>query len=496
VAVQAVPVVQYLAGVLVLAAAYYAAGRASLALQYYGPVAAIWLPVGVGAATLYLAGLRWWPGLLIGDVALADPTQPVVSALALTAGNLVDIVVIAVLLRRLLGPRGTLDRREQVGALLVVILAGAAITATVATLSLRVAGVVEPAETLTFWRSWLLADASGALVVIPLALAWAQPPSAVWRGRRAWEGALMIAAVVALSAIALSADLPLLYLVFPALIWAALRLGPRGGTLAVAVACGMAVGITASDVGPFVAHSITDSALATQLYIAVAALTTLFLAAIASERRRALLELADARARILAAADAERRRIERDLHDGAQQRLTVLRVKLGLADDLIQRDPASARRMVGQLGAEIDDAITDVRSLASGIYPALLVDFGLTEALRELARQAPLAAGVEVDGTDRCRPEVEAAVYFCCSEALHNAAKHADAATSVSISLERHRAMHFEVHDDGPGFSATHVRSGQGLVNMRDRIEAIGGTMEVRSSPGIGTSVIGHIPNP
>jgi signal transduction histidine kinase len=493
---RAVPVMRYLAGVLVLAAAYYAAGRASLALQYRGPVAAIWLPTGVGAAALYLAGLRWWPGLLIGDVALADPAQPLGSALALTAGNVADIVVIALLLRRLLGPRGILDRREHVAALLVAIVAGATITATVATISLRVADIVASSETLTFWRSWSLADASGALVMIPLALAWAQPPSRAWQGRRAWEGALMIAAVAGLSAIALSADLPLLYLVFPALIWAALRLGPRGGTLAVAVASGMAVGITANEVGPFVAHSITDSALGTQLYIAVAALTTLFLAAIASERRRALLELADARARILAATDAERRRIERDLHDGAQQRLTGLRVKLGLADDLIQRDPDSARRMVDELGADIDEALTDVRSLASGIYPPLLVDFGLTEALRDLARHAPLAASVEIDGTDRCRPEVEAAVYFCCTEALQNAAKHAGAATTISISLKRHRAVNFEVHDDGRGFSPAHVRSGQGLANMRDRIEAVGGKVEVRSSPGIGTRVIGHIPNP
>jgi len=490
-----VPVVRYLAGVLVLAAAYYAAGWASLALQFHGPVAAIWLPVGVGAATLYLAGLRWWPGLLIGDLALADATQPLGSALGVTAGNMADIVVIAVLLRRLLGPGSALDRREQVSGMLVAIVAGAMTTATVATLSLRVGGIVE-SEILTFWRSWFLADASGALVIIPLALAWAHPRSWAWRGGGTWEGALMIGAVVALSAIALSADLPLSYMVFPALIWAALRFGQRGGTLAVAVASAMAVGITASEVGPFVEHSITDTALSTQLYMAVAALTTLYLAAIVSERRRATLELADARDRILAAADAERQRIGRDLHDGAQQRLVMLRVRLDLADDLMQRDPESAQRIIGELRGDIDDAVTEVRSLAAGIYPTVLVDFGLAEALRSLARAAPIAASVGIDGTDRCRPEVEAAVYFCCSEALHNAAKHTDATTTVAISLTRHRDLHFEVHDDGPGFSPPHVRSGQGLGNMRDRIQAVGGTLDTRSTLGHGTSVIGNIPNP
>src|SRR4051812_39140501 len=137
VSVRALSVVRYLAGVLVLAAAYFVAGRASLALQYEGPVAAIWLPVGVGAAALYLVGLRWWPALLIGDVALLDPAQPLGSALGITAGNLADILVIVLLLRRLVGPRSPLDRLEQVGGMLVAIAVGAAITATVAMLSLR-----------------------------------------------------------------------------------------------------------------------------------------------------------------------------------------------------------------------------------------------------------------------------------------------------------------------------------------------------------------------
>jgi integral membrane sensor domain MASE1 len=163
VAVRAQPFVRYVSGVLVLAAVYFVAGRASLALQYEGPVAAIWLPVGVGAATLYLAGLRWWPGVLIGDLALTDPAQPLGSALGLTVGNMADILVMAVLLRWLLGPRAALDRLEQVGGMLVAIAAGAAITATVAILSLRAGGVVESAEMPTFWRSWFLADASGAL---------------------------------------------------------------------------------------------------------------------------------------------------------------------------------------------------------------------------------------------------------------------------------------------------------------------------------------------
>src|SRR5687768_16041243 len=169
VAVGALPVVRYVAGVLVLGAAYFVAGRASLTLQYEGPVAAIWLPVGIGAAALYLAGPRWWPGVLLGDLALADPSPPLSTALGITAGNMADILVIALLLRRLVGRQAALDRLEQVGGMLAAIAVGAAIMATATTLSLRSGGIIESSGFASFWRSWALADASGALVIIPLA---------------------------------------------------------------------------------------------------------------------------------------------------------------------------------------------------------------------------------------------------------------------------------------------------------------------------------------
>jgi signal transduction histidine kinase len=487
-------VARYLAGVLALAVVYFAAGKASLALQFDGPVAAIWLPSGVGAAALYLAGLRWWPGVLLGDLALAAPAQPLGTALGITAGNMADIVAVATVLGWLVGRRAALDRRADVAAVLVAILVGAGITATVAVSSLRAGGVPGSADIAIFWRSWFLADASGSLVVVPLVLAWARPPREALRRRDVGEAALILAAVVVLSAVALSAAAPLTYLVFPALIWSALRFGPRGATLAVAVAAGLAVLITAGEVGPFVEHSITDSVLNTQLYVAVAAVTTLLLAAIVAERRQTARQLADARNRVVAAADAERRRIERDLHDGAQQRLVALRIRLDLTDDLLQAAPASARRAVAELGVLVDDALTDVRSLAAGIYPAELVQFGLAPALHALAGRAPIAAHAQIDDGERCRPEVEAAVYFCCSEAMQNAAKHAGPDTTVALSLRRRHGLHFEIQDDGPGFVADQRGRSGGLVNMRERVEAVGGTLRVRSRAGDGTRVIGDIP--
>jgi signal transduction histidine kinase len=489
--------VRYAAGVLALAAAYYAAGRASLALQYEGPVAAIWLPVGVGAAALYLAGLRWWPGLLIGDVALADPAQPLASALGVTTGNMADMLVIAVLLRLLLGPRAALDRVEQVGGVLVAIVAGAVITATVAILSLRAGGVVEASELPTFWRSWFLADAAGALVIVPLALAWAPLRSPVWRGRAACEGALVIGAVVALSAIALSGELPLTYLVFPALIWAAFRLGQRGATLAVAVAAGTTVGMTAGEVGAFIEHSITDRVLSTQLYIAVAALTTLCLAAIVSERRRASLELVESRARLAAAGAEERRRLEGELHDRAQNRLVGLQIRLSLARDRTEQTAPEVAATFSGLIEEAEAVGEELRRIAHGISPPLLATRGLVDALRAECAHSGIAVQIAAEDVGLSKPDVETAVYLCCLESIQNAAKHAGRGARVTVRLRREGdELAFSVHDTGRGFDPRVTARGAGLTGIRDRIETVGGRVETVAAPGRGTTVAGAVPWP
>lgn len=207
-----------------------------------------------------------------------------------------------------------------------------------------------------------------------------------------------------------------------------------------------------------------------------------------------LTELRASRARILAAADDERRRIERDLHDGGQQRLVALRIRLQLAEELMKQDPAQARNMLHLLGGEVDAALDELRSLAAGVYPSLLAARGLPDAIRTAALQSPVPALVEVDGADRYSQEIETAAYFCCIEALQNVAKHAPDATSVSISLSRNGDLGFEVRDDGPGFPVADGITGHGLVNMRDRMAAVGGELKIRSTPGAGTAVIGTIP--
>jgi signal transduction histidine kinase len=494
-AVRAPPAVRYVAGVLLLAAIYLAAGRASLALQYTGPVAAIWLPVGVGASTLYLAGLRWVPGVLVGDLVLADFSQPLGTLLGITAGNMADIVVIALLLRRLLGPRAALERRPQVGGLLVAIAAGAAITATVATLSSLAGDLFERSEISAFWRSWFLSDLSGSLVVVPLVLAWAQPRSPAWPRRAAWEGALMIGAVVGLSAIALSSDLPLTYMVFPALIWAALRFGQRGATLAVAVAAGTAVGMTANDIGAFVQHSITDRALSTQLYIAVAALTTLCLAAIATEHRRATLELVRSRARIAAAGTEERRRLEHELHDSAQNRLVGLQIRLRLAQQQAEQAAPGVAATLEDLLEDADAVGDELRRIARGVSPALLAPRGVVDALRTECAHSGIAVHIVAGDIGRSAPEVETAVYLSCLESIQNAAKHAGSRASVTVVLRREGdELAFSVHDTGRGFDPTATAPRAGLTGVRDRIETIGGRVEITAGRGRGTTVAGVVP--
>jgi signal transduction histidine kinase len=198
--------------------------------------------------------------------------------------------------------------------------------------------------------------------------------------------------------------------------------------------------------------------------------------------------------RILATADEERRALERNIHDGAQQRLVALRIQLGLAEELLARDAKSGLEKLHALGDELEKTLAELRSLARGVYPALLADEGLAGALRAAALRSPVRTTVDSDGIGRYHREVESAVYFCCLEALQNAAKHARDATLVTISLGHDDGLRFEVRDDGPGFDPEMISAGAGLANMRDRIGALGGEVTVVARPGGGVVVRGSLP--
>lgn len=214
------------------------------------------------------------------------------------------------------------------------------------------------------------------------------------------------------------------------------------------------------------------------------------------EVRRQAAELQASRARIVVASDAARRQIERNLHDGAQQHLVALAVNLRLARKLSETDPAASVELLDALGEGLNDAVRELRALAHGIYPPLLVDRGLAEALQSAASRSALLTEVRAEGLARYAPDEEAAVYFCCMEALQNAGKHAGEDATIVVEVrEEEGALFFEVCDTGAGFDTGSVsRAGAGFSNMSDRVGAIGGSVTVRSAPGEGTSVSGRLP--
>jgi signal transduction histidine kinase len=500
---------RYAAGVLLIAAGYYVAAQSGETLLLTGGVGAFWPATGVGVALLYVGGLRWWPGILLGDlvgtiVDLPGDPQPLGIALADTTGHVARAVVAVIVLQRLAGRRAAMDRLAQVGAVFVAVAVGEALAATVAILARWAGGVIEVPEMAVFWRSWWLGGVAGGLVIVPLALAWAHPRASLWRGRRAAEGALMLAAVTGLSVLALSAEQPLTYMVFPAFIWAALRFGPQGATLAVAIGAVIAVVATSHEQGFFVELSPTDSALNLQLYITFAALTTLCLASIVSERRRAALELAESHRHEGERAALERQRIARDLHDSVSQSLFSTTLHVRTAQHALAREELDATGPVGEELSEIGQltrgALAEMRALIFELQPGALAEEGLVAALTKQASALSAREGlmIEVDGPDEGLPlerEVEEQLYRLGQEALANVVKHARASSAAVCIAARDDIVWMEVSDNGRGFDPAAVGPEHfGLRSMRGRVADLGGRLEVRSTPGRGTVLRVEVP--
>ena len=491
------PTVRYLAGVAALAGAYYVAAQAGYALQFTGSIAAVWPPVGLAIGVLYLGGLRWWPGVVMGDLLSNTWEAPLGTSIAVTVSNLAEVIVATLLLWRLIGRHARLDRITQVGGMLLALVPAIAITATVASLSLLLQGVIQSDELLRVWRTLWLGDASGALVVLPLILVWAHAQP--WPAGRTLEAAAMIATVVGLSELALSHTGQLEFVVFPALIWAAVRFGQQGATLAVACAVGMTVWRTAHHTGPFVQHSITQTALSSQLYIAVAALTTLCLGAIVSERQSSVAELVAAKSGEVERALEQRHRIARNLHDSVSQSLFSMTLHARTAQRLLARTSGGADASVARELDEVETlsraALAEMRALIFELRPGGLADEGLVAALSKHAAavSARERLAIDVDGpVERLPldPDTEEHLYRIGQEAIANVVKHAQAAhVWVSVTNDGERVV-LEVRDDGRGFDPKAVYVGHlGLESMRSRAAEIGGKLHVDSSPGRGTLV-------
>lgn len=219
-------------------------------------------------------------------------------------------------------------------------------------------------------------------------------------------------------------------------------------------------------------------------------------AQLTAELQGRLDQLRESRQRIVAAQDAERRRLERNIHDGAQQHLVALSMKLRLAQELAEKEPERARALLEELQEDTGDALQTLRDLARGIYPPVLADKGLVQALEAHARRCPVQVTVSDRGVGRHPSDVEAAAYFCCLEAIQNGVKHAgDVPIEVEIE-ESGGFLWFRVVDRGPGFEPESAREGSGIQNMRDRVAALGGALDIASARDAGTHVQGRIPIP
>jgi signal transduction histidine kinase len=652
---------RYAGAIAVLAGAYYLSGRLGLELAYLnGAVAALWPPAGLGMAVLFLYGIRLWPGIVIGDLLLADFSQPPETVAGQTIGNTLALVVGAMLLRRLLRGDGRLERTFQVLALVLCAAVAALISAALGPPSLRVGGVITHDELWSVFRTWALSDGTGVLVVAPLILTWASSGVRGIRRRDVVEGAILLALLVVLGELAPQREVP--YIVFPVLLWAALRLGPRGASAAIAVVCTITVWNTAQQDGPFIRDSITDSLLATQFFVATAALTSLLLAAVTAERTqsaRALAtlaeehaalrrvatlvaaespprrvfqqvteevgrllslpgaaivqydgprrgavvgawsedgrmpvpvgarldldgdtvvarvlqsgtaqrieqydpaegrlattlreagyraavaapvtvggrlwgalvagtgadpvlpkgleqrlcdfadlvgqalanadareRLADSRAELVEVGDAERRRLERNLHDGAQQRLVSVALRLGMARSKLEEDPPAARETLSAAQDDLTRGLEELREIARGLHPVLLTERGLGAALDALLSRTTVPVEIEELPPERLAAPVEAAAYYVVAEAITNVAKYARASHATVAVRRSNGTATVTVSDDGVG-GADPAR-GSGLRGLAARVEALNGRLEIDSPPQGGTRVTAEIPS-
>jgi signal transduction histidine kinase len=501
------PSARYLGGVLLLAAAYFGAAKVGQTLRYTASVAAIWPPAGLGIAALYLWGLRWWPGIFVGEVLvnaelhLNDGSLPMGSLIGQQVGNMAEIIVGALLLRRFVGHRAALDRAEQVGGMLGALAIATAISATIGMTSMLLGGVIGGPDLPKFWRTWWLGDTAGGLVVLPLAMAWFPDPVAAWRCIRTYEGALLVLSVVGLGVLAFLSGGPSTYIVFPALIWAAFRFGPPGGALSIAIAAGVAVGFTANKVGPFFKQPIDHRTLSTQVYIVFAALTTLFLSALVSERERSAAELAASRRREEERAVEERHRIARDLHDSVSQALFSTILHTRAAQKALRQEGWA---LSGSLGQTLD-AIGELIRGAQSEMRALIFELGHDDAVHEvheglvaaLAKHAERLGArtglpVDVEGPESLgiSRQAEMELFGIGREALANVVKHAGARKAwVRVQIRAGRLV-LQVIDDGCGFDPAEGHPGHfGLESMRSRARELGGILTISRRPGRGTLV-------
>jgi signal transduction histidine kinase len=478
-------------GVVLLALLYYGVAKLGYAFGFSGPIAAIvWLPVGVAAAFLTIGGLSYWPGALIGDL-LANQYSalPVAGAIGQTVGNLLEVLVIAGVVRWVMRRWSPLESLCGVAGMLAGIAVGTGLSAIVGPLSLAASGGLPINDVPHVSWTWWLGDACGGLLVVPLALAWFRRPRIRLTPRRAVEAAAVLAIVGVLSWVAARGLSPA-YVLFPVLALVAVRLGARGATTAVFVSVGVVVWVETNRHGQFVIDAFVPSVLKTHMFIIVVAVSSLCWTALVAERESAVKEMRASEVRAFTAAESERRRMERDLHDGAQQRLLAFALRLGLRARDATTPTLQEFFVEGQ--TQLHQAIDELRDLSHGIHPSVLSELGLANATRSLAGRSPIPVTLVELPTHPADADSEAAAYYVLTETLANAQKYS-AASSIRVRVSSDDAsVQVVVEDNGVGGAGE--TAGSGLTGIRQRVEALGGSLAIESPAGVGTRVTAVIP--
>ena len=495
--------------VAVLAIAYALTSELGRHLRHESVLSAVWPASGVALAGLLIFGRRAWPGILIGGF-LAAPS-PGLNGVAITTihiGQTLSPLVAASLLRSL-GFDNGMNRVRDVLQLVLVGGGAEVIDATIGTTILMATEVISSSEWVEFALTWWTSGAMGVVLIAPLLITWrAGRSSGINPHGKSRRGELLILllATAVVSPLLFRSDLPLVFLTFPLALWPAFRIGQMGVSAVNVMVAGIAVWATVTDHGPFSHLSYTTSLIVLEAFNASIATTSLLLGAAvtttkglsdANERlhaeiRQQLEEVRASRARIVQAAEGERRRIERNLHDGAQQRLASLSCTLGLAQSQLGTDSsAELQGTLAQASRELSDALSELRELARGIHPPVLVQGGIRAAVESLAEQSPVPVDVTVPPA-RYPPLLEATAYFVVCEALANVAKHSRAtAARVNIDQVGGRLI-VQVVDDGIG--GVDVKRGTGLTGLADRVAAVEGQLRIDSSRGSGTLIRAELP--
>lgn len=490
----------------ILTVAYYGAVRIGYLLQY--PDAnrvALWPAVGIAVAGLLFFGNRVWPGIAVGGFLariLAEPlagagtgtTMAVLTVAGMTFAGVMTPSVAVFLFKRY-GLNTALTRLQDV---LIVVMGGsvsALVGATVATVVVVATGAVTDIHDATnFLAWWWLTDSMGIILISPLLMI--AGTAARLRTNpfhnRGTETMLLIIITVIFTHFLFSTALPVNFLIFPFILWAALRLGVPGCAVINVFLTGTAIWASVQKNGPFWQLPPTQSLVVLQSFNAGVAVTSLVLAAVTAERKKAAEEVRASRIRIVEAADKERRRVERNLHDGAQQRLVALTLLLRLAQMQQGHQPRTdLQATLSQASHELHTALAELRELARGLHPAILTHEGLGAAIQSLAEQTPLPVTVTVP-TARFPAALEITAYFVVCESLANIAKYAQASTVIVTIQHADGRLTVEVTDNGIGGVDPH--GGSGLNGLADRVIALGGRLQVSSPPGEGTRVRAELP--